>query len=173
MSNVTKKVLVEIESESTMDSIIQFFRSKSGHGLIVLLSCFVLIALTAFLFADTLESIRGWEIAGIALGILFAIVFEVSTFFLAINGYSMASWVAALFSVVIARATFSQMFPGVEWSNLYIASWIMSIFPPLIIAFTSHKLSKKYNIEEVARAADAKQATSEKALRSKNGLSVG
>jgi len=173
MSNLTKKrVLVEVESTGPMDSIIEFFRSKAGHGLIVLLSCFVLVALTAFLFADTLESIRGWKVAGIALGVLFAVVFEVSTFFLAINGYSAASWVAACFSVVIARATFAQMFPGVEFSNLYVASWIMSVFPPLIVAYTSHKLSKKYNLETLARTAEQTGAAEGKALRSKNGIAV-
>lgn len=151
MSNVTKKVLVEIERKGVMDSTIEFFRSKSGHGLIVLLSCAVLVCLTAFLFADTLESIRGWEMAGIALGVLFAIVFEISTFFLAINGYSWASWTAAAFSIIIARATFAQMFPTAEFTNLYVASWVMSIFPPLIVAYTSHKLSEKYKLEAMAK----------------------
>lgn len=172
MSNVTKKVLVEVEADGVMNSIIEFFRSKSGHGIVVLLSCLVLTALTTFLFADTLESIRGWKWTGIALGVLFAVVFEISTFFLAVNGYSIASWIAAGLSVVIARATFAQMFPSMELSNLYVASWIMSIFPPLIVAYTSHKLSKKYNLETRAKELTAAQSLEGGALRSKNGIAA-
>jgi len=171
MSKVTK-ILVEVESDSQMDKVIEFFRSKAGHGLIVLLSCLVLVSLTAFLFADTLESIRGWKIAGIILGVLFALVFELSTFFLAVNGYSLASWTAALFSVVIARATFAQMFPSAELTNLYLASWIMSIFPPVIIAYTSHKLAKKYNLESLVNSGNEVNSAEVRPLRSKNGISV-
>jgi hypothetical protein len=148
MTKVRK--IVVVEDHSTVDGVISFFRSKAGHGLIILLSCIVLTVLTTFLFADAMEDIRGWKMTGILIGVVFAVVFEISTFFLAVNGYNWASLIAAMFSIVICRATFSQMFPEIEWNNLYVASWIMSIFPPSMIAFTSHKMAEKYGLDELA-----------------------
>ena len=145
------KKIITVEEHSQVDTFIDFMRSKSGHVLIVLVSCSVLTVLTTFLFADTLQGIRGWQLGGIVLGILFSISFELSVFWCAINGYKTASYLFAVFSIIIARATFAQMYQSPSLSFMYLATWIMSISPVLIVLIASHKLAQKYRYEEMAQ----------------------
>ena len=150
MSKVVKTI--EIEEENSIDKVIDFFRSKAGHASIILVSCVVLTILTTFLFADTINTIRGWDVAALLIGITFSIAFEVSVFFCAINGYVKASYLFAFFSLIIARATFERFSPDVELSFTYASTWIMSIAPVLIVLIASHKLAEKYKLETLVKA---------------------
>lgn len=173
MTNLRKKT-VTIEVPTFIDKAIEFMRSKSGHAVVIVVMAVLLCTLTAMLFADVMKEIRGWELFGIIVGILFAIGLEFGIFFLAINGYNSASLLCAGFSIAIARATFAQMFDTGEisliaiesWTPLYVASWVMSLFPPILVAFVSHKLHEKFKDEALAyEVLDAK----EDIIRSPNG----
>jgi hypothetical protein len=158
MTNVRKKTVV-VEDPTIIDNLIEFMRSKSGHALVIVVMGVLLTVLTSMLFADVMREIRGWQVFGILIGVLFALGLESGIFFLAINGYNTASLICAAFSVVIARATFAQMFDSSEvslflwesWTPIYMATWVMSLFPPLVVAFVSHKLNGKFELEEKAR----------------------
>lgn len=158
MTNVRKKTVV-VEDPTIIDNLIEFMRSKSGHALVIVVMGVLLTVLTSMLFADVMREIRGWQVFGILIGVLFALGLESGIFFLAINGYNSASLICAAFSVVIARATFAQMFDSSEvslflwesWTPIYMATWVMSLFPPLVVAFVSHKLNGKFELEEKAR----------------------
>jgi hypothetical protein len=157
MTNLRKKT-VTIELPSFIDQAIEFMRSKSGHAVVIVVMALLLCTLTAMLFADVMQAIRGWQLFGVIVGVLFALGLEFGIFFLAINGYNTASLICAAFSVAIARATFAQLFAAdavdvfvySSWTPLYIASWVMSLFPPALVAFVSHKLAEKFAHEELA-----------------------
>jgi uncharacterized membrane protein (UPF0136 family) len=156
MSNLERKI-VFVEKEDTIGKVIGFLRSKSGHALLVGIMSALLCVLTAVLFAETMKGIRGWEFVGIITGIMFALGLEFGIFFLAINGYKTASFICAGASIIIARATFAEFQNSNDWfSAKYAALWIMSLFPPLLVAFVSHKMSEKFELEALAAETNLK-----------------
>jgi ABC-type uncharacterized transport system permease subunit len=85
MTNLRKKT-VTIELPNFIDHAIEFMRSKSGHAVVIVVMALLLCTLTAMLFADVMQAIRGWQLFGVVVGILFAAGLEFGIFFLAILG---------------------------------------------------------------------------------------
>lgn len=153
---MSTKTTKKKEPTSWLKMMIEFFRSAEGHAVIILVMSGVLVIITALVFQDALLQSGRLTTGALFLGISFALVFELGTFFLAVNTYNTASWTVAFLSVIILRATFGEMIPDNEthsllqpdtWNSPFLVSWILSVFPPVMVAYTSHKLAYRMGLK--------------------------
>ncbi len=125
-----------------MEKIIQFVRSKEGHATFIMVMAVVMVVLTTDYLAKEIINIKGddWLYIAYPIAIGFAVVFELSVAFCALNAYRWVSWFLAVLGVIMVRGTLSQLTHDAMTIG-WVVGWVVSGFPPLFIAFLSHRLA--------------------------------
>lgn len=156
-----RETLVTVRRPTKISGLMSWLKSEDGIFSAIIVAGLVMVSLTAMQVVSIVDKTKDLQGFGLAIGITFALFFELASFVFAVLGKTFMSGLFAAFSVLLARATFAhstngQYFEDVHfwefksWSTEYQVSWVLSLAPPVFILSLSHVLAEKMEQRELA-----------------------
>ena len=124
-----------------MKTLINFFKSMEGHGVMILLLVSAVMMLSIYLLQQLIiMKYPEWIVLSWFASSFLVVVFEVFVFFCAVNGYKTLSGVMAIMSFLVLFASTYELI-STQPAPVIIAVIVFTLFPPFGVWFLSHKVA--------------------------------